>query len=595
VVDVVLNESTEVAISSVSGIFVGQTVRGDGIPQDATVSAVTEVGITLSVPSTRTGTSRLRFGTQHVRGVLSMAHSSAANSAGSQFFVVTKDAPHLDGGYAAFGRLISGDDVLTALSEVEVGTSAGGESSLPVKMPKIKSVKTFGSQPLSKASFSGRTFGGGLFPESGVDFGAWGLLSNFPVGTASDSQAVLEDRAQTRGELFGRLFAPRSSGYWTATLGPVGKTSQSCSLKLKVNPDNLLGTSSDIPVVVTMYDRGGGVFSGVAARSAILASGQIPKKTGETDSYYFVKKLSGVSVERRSWQGTGSQVRVTVELLQNVYNVRTNAEVSSEATSAKFLGFSSDIPAQVATRHTATISAPGDLLADGGFDYRRGEFSPVPVVAGNGYLSSSVVQGLFSAVVKLPNDRSASMSLPARMSGLRCLIPVSHAAVSAGAFVRLSGQFELGAGATVGEIDWFHWPKSSGERITDYFYGRSSLKVEPYAAAPVGRLGLFSSGDTVASLQLFGQITKKLSVGSVPRRGVQALAEIPSASNKSPARITVDPTTGVFTGTFQEYTSANKWVKRNIAGVLLQSSRIGRGYSARDSEVIATDLSATVP
>ena len=47
---------------------------------------------------------------KHERGVLSMARSMNPNSAGSQFFIMTDDAPHLDGDYAAFGKVISGMD-----------------------------------------------------------------------------------------------------------------------------------------------------------------------------------------------------------------------------------------------------------------------------------------------------------------------------------------------------------------------------------------------------------------------------------------------------------------------------------------------------
>ena len=45
---------------------------------------------------------------KHTRGVLSMARSMAPNSAGSQFFIMHEDAPHLDGQYAAFGKVIEG-------------------------------------------------------------------------------------------------------------------------------------------------------------------------------------------------------------------------------------------------------------------------------------------------------------------------------------------------------------------------------------------------------------------------------------------------------------------------------------------------------
>lgn len=52
---------------------------------------------------------------KHTRGVLSMARSMAPNSAGSQFFIMHEDAPHLDGQYAAFGKVTEGIDVAQAI------------------------------------------------------------------------------------------------------------------------------------------------------------------------------------------------------------------------------------------------------------------------------------------------------------------------------------------------------------------------------------------------------------------------------------------------------------------------------------------------
>jgi peptidyl-prolyl cis-trans isomerase B (cyclophilin B) len=48
---------------------------------------------------------------KHTKGVLSMARAMDPNSAGSQFFIMVEDAPHLDGQYAAFGKLIEGQEV----------------------------------------------------------------------------------------------------------------------------------------------------------------------------------------------------------------------------------------------------------------------------------------------------------------------------------------------------------------------------------------------------------------------------------------------------------------------------------------------------
>lgn len=53
---------------------------------------------------------------KHERGVISMARSMMPNSAGSQFFIMHEDAPHLDGQYAAFGKVIEGMDVVDAIA-----------------------------------------------------------------------------------------------------------------------------------------------------------------------------------------------------------------------------------------------------------------------------------------------------------------------------------------------------------------------------------------------------------------------------------------------------------------------------------------------
>ncbi|RZT03074.1 peptidylprolyl isomerase [Cuneatibacter caecimuris] len=55
---------------------------------------------------------------RHTEGVLSMARTMAPNSAGSQFFIMHQAAPHLDGAYAAFGRIIEGMDVVNEIAAV---------------------------------------------------------------------------------------------------------------------------------------------------------------------------------------------------------------------------------------------------------------------------------------------------------------------------------------------------------------------------------------------------------------------------------------------------------------------------------------------
>ena len=57
----------------------------------------------------------------HLRGVLSMARTSVKDSASSQFFIMHKDSPHLDGDYAAFGYVISGLEVVDKIANVKTG------------------------------------------------------------------------------------------------------------------------------------------------------------------------------------------------------------------------------------------------------------------------------------------------------------------------------------------------------------------------------------------------------------------------------------------------------------------------------------------
>ncbi len=59
---------------------------------------------------------------KHTRGVLSMARSMSPNSAGSQFFIMHKDSPHLDGQYAAFGKVTEGLDVVDAIASTPTGS-----------------------------------------------------------------------------------------------------------------------------------------------------------------------------------------------------------------------------------------------------------------------------------------------------------------------------------------------------------------------------------------------------------------------------------------------------------------------------------------
>lgn len=78
---------------------------------------------------------------KHTPGVLSMARTMMPDSAGSQFFIMHKDAPHLDGDYAAFGKVVEGMDVVNAIAEVD--TDYSDRPMEPVVM-KTVTVDTFG-------------------------------------------------------------------------------------------------------------------------------------------------------------------------------------------------------------------------------------------------------------------------------------------------------------------------------------------------------------------------------------------------------------------------------------------------------------------
>lgn len=72
---------------------------------------------------------------KHTRGVISMARSMMKDSAGSQFFIMHKDAPHLDGQYAAFGKVVEGMDVVD-----EIASCQTDYSDRPVTEQKMKKV-----------------------------------------------------------------------------------------------------------------------------------------------------------------------------------------------------------------------------------------------------------------------------------------------------------------------------------------------------------------------------------------------------------------------------------------------------------------------
>ena len=80
---------------------------------------------------------------KHTEGVLSMARSMMPNSAGSQFFIMHQNSPHLDGQYAAFGKVIEGLDVVDKIAQV--GTDWSDRPMVP-QIIESMTVETFGTE-----------------------------------------------------------------------------------------------------------------------------------------------------------------------------------------------------------------------------------------------------------------------------------------------------------------------------------------------------------------------------------------------------------------------------------------------------------------
>ncbi|MDE6980939.1 MAG: peptidylprolyl isomerase, partial [Lachnospiraceae bacterium] len=80
---------------------------------------------------------------KHSAGVLSMARSMMPDSAGSQFFIMHQDAPHLDGAYAAFGKVIEGIEVVNKIAETATDYS---DRPLEDQVMKSVTVETFGTE-----------------------------------------------------------------------------------------------------------------------------------------------------------------------------------------------------------------------------------------------------------------------------------------------------------------------------------------------------------------------------------------------------------------------------------------------------------------
>ena len=77
----------------------------------------------------------------HKRGVLSMARTSIPNSASSQFFIMHKASPHLDGQYAGFGKVISGDEIIDKIANVQTGNYGWYMQDVPTTPVVIETIE----------------------------------------------------------------------------------------------------------------------------------------------------------------------------------------------------------------------------------------------------------------------------------------------------------------------------------------------------------------------------------------------------------------------------------------------------------------------
>lgn len=86
----------------------------------------------------------------HLRGVVSMANTGSPNSSGSQFFIVHNDSRHLDGKYTVFGRVVSGMDIVDAISQVQTDrTGRWGPPDRPIEAVQLSKVQVAPPIPLA--------------------------------------------------------------------------------------------------------------------------------------------------------------------------------------------------------------------------------------------------------------------------------------------------------------------------------------------------------------------------------------------------------------------------------------------------------------
>lgn len=115
-------------------VIPGFMIQGGGFTPDMQQKEAEAIKGEFAMNGCRTNTLK------HTRGVLSMARTSVPNSASSQFFLMHANAPHLDGQYAGFGKVIEGDDVIDAIAAVRTG-SFGWYDDVPMRPVVIETME----------------------------------------------------------------------------------------------------------------------------------------------------------------------------------------------------------------------------------------------------------------------------------------------------------------------------------------------------------------------------------------------------------------------------------------------------------------------
>ena len=196
---------------------------------------------------------------KHTAGVLSMARSMMPNSAGSQFFIMHKDAPHLDGAYAAFGKVTEGMDVVNKIAEVRTDYS-----DRPMEEQKMKKVSL--EQELK----------GNAYPGRGI------VIGRSKDGTKAVAGYFIMGRSQNSRN---RVFVEEGEGIRTQAFDPSKLEDPSLIIYA---PVRVLGNDT----IVTNGDQTDTVYEGLEQGKTFEVS--LRSREFEPDAPNYTPRISGV-------------------------------------------------------------------------------------------------------------------------------------------------------------------------------------------------------------------------------------------------------------------------------------------------------------